>query len=129
MDYSIIMLVVMLLIFYFLLIRPENKRKKQAEQMRNSIKKGDKIITIGGVVGRVVQVNADSIVIETSEDRVRVEFKKWAIQSVGDVDAVPVRNTKKEEKEEKPEAAAADEGASFAEAEAAAEKKSEDTAE
>ena len=126
MDYSIIMLVVMLLIFYFLLIRPENKRKKQAEQMRNSIKKGDKIITIGGVVGRVVQVSADSIVIETSEDRVRVEFKKWAIQSVGDVDGVPVQNTKKEEKAE---AAAADEGASFAEEEAAAEKKSEDTAE
>ncbi|MBQ2830274.1 MAG: preprotein translocase subunit YajC [Oscillospiraceae bacterium] len=126
MDYSIIMLVVMLLIFYFLLIRPENKRKKQAEQMRNSIKKGDKIITIGGVVGRVVQVNADSIIIETSEDRVRVEFKKWAIQSVGDVDAVPVRSTKKEEKAET--AAADDEGASFAEAEAAAEKK-EDAAE
>ena len=126
MDYSIIMLVVMLLIFYFLLIRPENKRKKQAEQMRNSIKKGDKIITIGGVVGRVVQVNADSIVIETSEDRVRVEFKKWAIQSVGDVDAVPAQSKKKEEKAEE---AAADEGASFAEAEAAAEKKSEDAAE
>lgn len=126
MDYSIIMLVVMLLIFYFLLIRPENKRKKQAEQMRNSIKKGDKIITIGGVVGRVVQVNADSIVIETSEDRVRVEFKKWAIQSVGDVDAVPAQSKKKEEKAEE---AAADEGVSFAEAEAAAEKKSEDAAE
>ena len=78
---TMIMLVVMLAIFYFLLIRPENKRKKEAEQMRSAVKVGDKIITIGGIVGTVVSVKDDKIVIETSADQVRVEFAKWAISS------------------------------------------------
>lgn len=78
---SMIMIVVMIAIFYFLLIRPENKRKKQAEEMRNSIRKGQRITTIGGMMGKVVQVNDSSVVFETSEDRVRVEIAKWGIQS------------------------------------------------
>ena len=82
MDYSsILMIVVMIAVFYFMLIRPENKRKKQAEEMRNSIKKGERITTIGGMVGKVVQVNDNTIVFETSEDRVRVEIAKWGVQS------------------------------------------------
>ena len=79
--YTIIMLVVMVAIFYFLLIRPENKRKKQAQAMRDSVKKGDNITTIGGMKGKVVQVTNDSIVFETSEDRVRIEIAKWGVSS------------------------------------------------
>ena len=78
---SIIMLVVMLAIFYFMLIRPENKRKKEAEQMRNSVKTGDKIVTIGGITGTVVNVKDSRIVIETGADQVRIELEKWAISS------------------------------------------------
>ena len=78
---SIIMLVAMLAIFYFMLIRPENKRKKEAEQMRSAVKTGDKIVTIGGIVGTVVNVKDNRIVIETSADQVRVELEKWAISS------------------------------------------------
>ena len=59
---SILMIVVMLAIFYFLLIRPENKRKKQAEEMRSSLKKGDWITTIGGVYGRVVTITDRTVV-------------------------------------------------------------------
>ena len=81
-----IMIVVMIAIFYFLLIRPENKRKKQAEEMRNSLKKGDWLTTIGGVYGRVVAITDRTVVIETSEDRVRIEFLKSAIGSVGTLD-------------------------------------------
>ena len=77
----VIMLVVMLALMYFMLIRPENKRKKEAEQMRSSVRKGDKITTIGGVVGTVVDVKENNIVIETSADQVRIEFAKWAISS------------------------------------------------
>lgn len=83
---SILMIVIMLAIFYFLLIRPENKRKKQAEEMRSSLKKGDWITTIGGVYGRVVGITDRTVVIETSEDRVRMEFVKSAIGSVGTLD-------------------------------------------
>ena len=78
---TVIMMVAMLAIFYFMLIRPENKRKKEAEQMRSSVRKGDKITTIGGIIGTVVDVKENNIVIETSADQVRIEFAKWAISS------------------------------------------------
>ena len=86
MGSTILMIVLMIAIFYFLMIRPENKRKKQAEEMRNSLKKGDWITTIGGVYGRIVAITDRTIVIETSEDRVRVEVVKSAIGSVGTLD-------------------------------------------
>ena len=81
MGTSVIMLVAMLAIFYFMLIRPENKRKKEAEQMRSAVKTGDKITTIGGIIGTVVHVKDDKIVVETGADQVRIEFAKWAIST------------------------------------------------
>ena len=81
MGSSILMIVAMLGIFYFMLIRPENKRKKEAEQTRNSVKTGDEIVTIGGIVGKVVNVKDDKIVMETGADQVRIELMKWAISS------------------------------------------------
>ena len=86
MGSTLIMIVLMIAIFYFLLIRPENKRKKQAEEMRSSLKKGDWLTTIGGVYGRVVSVTDRTVVIETSEDRVRLEFVKSAVGAVGTLD-------------------------------------------
>ena len=81
MGSTVIMLVLMVAVFYFMLIRPENKRKKEAEQMRANVRKGDKITTIGGIVGIVVDVKENNIVIETSADQVRMELAKWAISS------------------------------------------------
>ena len=81
MGSTMLMLVIMIGVFYFMLIRPENKRKKEAEQMRSSVKKGDKITTIGGIVGTVVDVKENNIVIETSADQVRIELAKWAIST------------------------------------------------
>lgn len=78
---SIIMIVAMIGIFYFLMIRPENKKKKKLEEMRNNVKVGDNITTIGGVVGDVCHVKDDIIVIEVGADRVRIEFNKWAIST------------------------------------------------
>ena len=77
----LIMMVLMIAIFYFMLIRPENKRKKEAEQMRSNVKVGDRITTIGGIVGEVVNVKDEKFVIETGADRVRIEFAKWALSS------------------------------------------------
>ncbi|MBR6677402.1 MAG: preprotein translocase subunit YajC [Oscillospiraceae bacterium] len=79
--YSIIMLVVMIALFYFLMIRPENKRKKAAQEMRDALKKGDSITTIGGMKGKVVAIMDETVVFETSEDRVRIEIAKWGISS------------------------------------------------
>ena len=102
---TILMLVVLFALMYFLMIRPENKRKKQAQEMRDSLKKGDVITTIGGVVGKIVSVNNDTIVIETSEDRVRIEFTKWAVSYVGvqtgEQPSKDSKDSKKKEKEEK----------------------------
>ena len=81
MGSTLVMMVAMIAIFYFMLIRPENKRKKDAEQMRSAVKKGDKITTIGGIVGTVVDVRENNIVIETSADQVRIELAKWAIST------------------------------------------------
>ena len=81
MGSTLIMLVMMLAVFYFMLIRPENKRKKEAEQMRSAVKVGDKITTIGGICGTVVSVKDDKLVIETSADQVRVELAKWAMST------------------------------------------------
>ena len=114
---SIIMLVVLFAIFYFMLIRPENKRKKQAQAMRDSLKKGDVITTIGGIVGKIVLVKPDTIVIETSEDRVRMELTKWAVSTTG-VQASTEETRKKDEKkeEEKKEEESAEETAPAVEA-------------
>ena len=106
MGSTIMMIVLMIAIFYFLMIRPENKRKKQAEEMRNSLKKGDWLTTIGGVYGRVVGITDRTVVIETSEDRVRVEFLKSAIGKVGTLDeqaAAQQRPAKKDKKADKAE--------------------------
>ena len=83
----IIMIVAMFAIMYFLMIRPENKRKKKAEEMRNSLSIGDEITTIGGMTGKIVQVTEDTVTFETGEDRVRIQTKKWAIQTTAKLEA------------------------------------------
>lgn len=77
----LVMMVVLIAVFYFFMIRPENKRKKEAQAMRDAIKVGDNITTIGGIIGDIVSVKDDSIVLETSSDRVRVEFAKFAVST------------------------------------------------
>ncbi|MGN1002645.1 MAG: preprotein translocase subunit YajC [Oscillospiraceae bacterium] len=81
--YTIIMLVVLIAVFYFFMIRPENKKKKKLEEMRSSLSVGDKITTIGGMVGKIVDVSGDLITFETGEDRVRIQVTKWAISTNG----------------------------------------------
>lgn len=103
---TIIMLVVMVAIFYFMLIRPENKRKKEAEQLRSGVKVGDKITTIGGIVGTVVNVKDDKFVVETGADQVRIELCKWAL-STNDTAAAAAAEAKKKAEEERAKAVAA----------------------
>ena len=93
----IIMLVVTVGIFYFMLIRPENKRKKEAEQMRASLHTGDEIVTIGGIYGVIVDVKEQTIVLETGADRVRIELAKWSVSS----NETATKKAKEEEKKAK----------------------------
>lgn len=98
---EIIMIVAMLAIMYFMLIRPENKKKKAAEEMRSSLKVGDEITTIGGIVGTVCAVKEKTVVLETGADRVRVEFTKWAISSKGTQSTEEAPMPEKEDKKDK----------------------------
>ena len=79
----ILMMVVLIAVFYFFMIRPENKRKKKAQEMRDNLSVGDTITTIGGIIGKIVAVRDNTIVIETSDDRVRMQLTKWSVSSVG----------------------------------------------
>lgn len=78
----IVTMVAMVALIYFLMWRPQKKKEKQATEMRNSIEVGDEVTTIGGIVGRVVNLKEDTFVIETAGDRSRMRFKRWAIQDV-----------------------------------------------
>ena len=127
MGSTVLMIVLMIAIFYFLMIRPENKRKKQAEEMRSSLKKGDWLTTIGGVYGRVVSITDRTVVIETSEDRVRVEFLKSAIGQVGTLDEQAAAQQRPTKKDKKAAEAKAEEKAVEAPAETPAETESNDS--
>ena len=76
--------------------------------MRDSLKKGDTITTIGGIVGKIVMVKDETIVIETSDDRVRMELTKWAVSTTG-VQASAEGQTSKEDKKKEDEVKASEE--------------------
>ena len=103
---TLVMIVLIVAIFYFMLIRPENKRKKEAEQLRASIKTGDKITTIGGITGTVVNVKDDKLVIESGADQVRIELCKWAV-STNETAAAAAKEEAKKAQEAKAKAKAA----------------------
>ncbi len=78
---SLILMVGLFAVMYFVMIRPQKKKQKEEQQMRDTIQIGDEITTIGGIMGRVVTVKEDSIVLETGADRVKMKFQRWAIQT------------------------------------------------
>ena len=78
---TLVLIALMFAMLYFLMIRPENKRKKEAQNMRDSLTVGDVITTIGGITGTICSVKENTIVIETGADRVRIEFTKWAVSA------------------------------------------------
>lgn len=75
-------LVVLIIVFYFLLIRPQKKKEKAVTAMRNALKIGDDIITIGGICGRVMKVKEESVVIAVGADKTKFEVMKWAISKL-----------------------------------------------
>lgn len=92
---SFLPLILIIGIFYFLIIRPQSKKRKETEKMLASIKKGDKVVTIGGVHG-IVQNVRDTTVIIKVDDNVKMEFLRSAISSV-----LSSKEEKIEDKEEK----------------------------
>ncbi len=73
-------IILMFVVFYFLLIRPQKKREQEVQKMREAIEVGDEVVTIGGIVGRVVSIKEDTLVVETSAERSKLRLARWAIQ-------------------------------------------------
>lgn len=79
---QLLMLAVFIGIMYFLLIRPQKKKEKTIQEMRNSLQVGDEIVTIGGICGKIVKTKDDSIVIQVGADKVKFEMMRWSVSSV-----------------------------------------------
>jgi preprotein translocase subunit YajC len=75
-------LIAIFVLLYFIMIRPQRKKEKKTQQMRDALQVGDNVTTVGGIVGRVVSIKEDAVVIETGADRNKMLIKKWSIQSV-----------------------------------------------
>jgi len=73
--------VLIMVVFYFMMIRPQKKREKAVQEMRNSLEVGDELVTVGGIIGTVVVVKEDYLVIETGSDRSKVRVARWAVQA------------------------------------------------
>ena len=75
-------MILMIAVLYFLMIRPQQKKQKEEQKMRNNLRVGDELTTIGGIKGRVVSIKDDTVTIETSNDRTKIVFVKDAIGTV-----------------------------------------------
>ncbi|MGO1579782.1 MAG: preprotein translocase subunit YajC [Peptoniphilaceae bacterium] len=78
----ILTLILMMIVFYFLLIRPQKKKQAAVESMRENLKVGNEIVTIGGIKGKVILIKEDYVVIETSGNNSRIDVMKWGIGNV-----------------------------------------------
>ncbi len=87
---SFLPLVLIVALMYFMMIRPQKKRQKEEQQMRNNLRVGDELTTIGGIKGRVVSIKDDTLTIESGAARTKVQFMKWAIQTVDTKHDAPV---------------------------------------
>ncbi len=101
MAVTLVTFVLIILIFYFMMIRPQRKKDKEAKAMLEALKKGDKIVTIGGIHGTVVTVKEKTVIVKV-DDSARIEFSKSAISTVVNKESVsnPGKKDKKEEKQE-----------------------------
>jgi len=75
-------LILMVGIFYFLLIRPQQKKEKQRLEMIRSLKKGDRIVTSGGILGTVLGVKEDVVVIKVGDEDTKLEILKSAVSNI-----------------------------------------------
>ena len=91
---SWVIIIVMFAALYFLMIRPQNKRDKEARNMRNNLKPGDEIVTIGGIYGKIVRVTEDRVVIMVGSEKVKLEMAKSAISGLADASSASSSSSK-----------------------------------
>ena len=77
-----ILIAVMFVAMYFFMIRPQKKQERETNEMRNNLKVGDEITTIGGIIGRIVSIKEETVMIETGHDRMKIRILKTAVRNV-----------------------------------------------
>jgi len=82
---TIIYFGVIIFVFYFLLIRPQKKREKETKEMLASLKVGDKVASIGGIIGEIVKIKDDTVTIETGADKVKIKLERAAIRGITNI--------------------------------------------
>lgn len=73
---------VIIAVFYFLLIRPQRKKEKATQEMRNSVNEGTEVVTIGGIYGKVINAKEDVLTIEVGADKLKLKIARWAVGRV-----------------------------------------------
>jgi preprotein translocase subunit YajC len=91
---SFLPFVLIIAIFYFLIIRPQNKKQKDTQKMLESLKKGDKVVTIGGIHGSISSIDGTDVVVRV-DDNTKIKFLRSAISSV------TARDSEKSDKSDK----------------------------
>ena len=81
-TFSLVLMILLIAMIYFMMIRPQRKKDKADREMREALKVGDEIITIGGIIGKVEKITEKTVVISTSSAKNKIEFLKTAIASV-----------------------------------------------
>lgn len=82
---SLLPMILIFVIFYFMLIRPQRKKDKQVKEMLNNLKKGDRICTIGGIYGTIMDIKDDTLTISVGRDNLSMVIARFAVRSVEDV--------------------------------------------
>ena len=100
---SLLLMVVLFVVMYFVLIRPQKKQEKEANAMRDGLRVGDEITTIGGIIGKIVSIKDPTCIIETGRDGTRIRILKSAVKCVDVPATVTIAPVETEEKEEKTE--------------------------
>ncbi|MGE0084756.1 MAG: preprotein translocase subunit YajC [Desulfococcaceae bacterium] len=92
---SLVPLILMFVIFYFLLIRPQQKKAKDHREMVNNLKKGDRIMTSGGILGQIVALDEETVSLEIA-DKVRIKVGRGYVASLTNQKSVQETNGKKD---------------------------------
>jgi preprotein translocase subunit YajC len=77
-----LLFIILIAAMYLLIFLPQKRREKKTREMLNALEVGDKIVSIGGIAGKIVNIKDDEVTIETSVEKTQVIFKKWAVKEV-----------------------------------------------
>ena len=97
---SLAPLLILIIAMYFLMIRPQRKKDKQIQEMRNSLQVGDEIVTIGGICGKIVKTKDETIVNQVGADKLKFEMMRWSVSTVTNPSNRPVKTEDSDVEEE-----------------------------